>query len=52
MIKKWYEVSCDKCGCTINHYPNNKPTPTELRKDGVVVRINNGKIHTFCHRCL
>lgn len=51
MIKKWYEVSCDMCGVGLNHYAGLKPTTTELRRDGVKVIINNGKIHTYCVDC-
>lgn len=51
MIKKWYEVSCDVCGYGLNHYANLKPTPTDLRRDGIKVRINNGKIFVFCDEC-
>lgn len=36
MIKKWYEVSCDYCGKTIQHYPRKRPSADELRKDGAV----------------
>lgn len=51
MIKKWYEVSCDLCGYGLNHYASLKPTPTDLRKDGIKVKINNGKILTYCDKC-
>lgn len=51
MIKKWYEVSCDLCGRTINHYIRLKPTPTDLRRQGIKIRINNGKIFTYCEGC-
>lgn len=51
MIRKWYDVSCDLCGCRLNRYVCLKPTPTRLRQDGVKVRINNGKIHTYCKEC-
>lgn len=51
MIRKWYDVSCDLCGCRLNRYACLKPTPTHLRQDGVKVRINNGKIHTYCKEC-
>ena len=36
MIKKWYEVCCDYCGKTIQHYPRKRPSDDELRKDGAV----------------
>lgn len=32
----YYEVRCDYCGSTINHYPNHKPDNEELRKDGIL----------------
>lgn len=51
MIKKWYEVSCDMCGCRLNHYANLKPTPTNLRRDGIKVRLNNGKTFVYCEGC-
>jgi hypothetical protein len=51
MIQKWYDVSCDLCGCGLNHYAGLKPTPTDLRKDGIKVKINNGKILTYCNEC-
>lgn len=51
MIEKWYEVSCDICGYGLNHYVRYKPTPTELRRDGIKVKINNGKILTYCDEC-
>ena len=51
MIQKWYDVSCDLCGCGLNHYAGIKPTPTDLRKDGIKVKINNGKILTYCNEC-
>lgn len=41
MIKKWYEVSCDMCGCRLNHYAYLKPTSTDLRRNGIKVRIKN-----------
>ena len=51
MIKKWYEVSCDLCGCVLNNFPNLKPTPTDLRRYGFKIRINNGKTFVFCEGC-
>ncbi len=51
MIQKWYDVSCDLCGYGLNHYAGFKPTPTDLRKDGIKVKINNGKILTYCNEC-
>ncbi len=51
MIRKWYEVSCSLCDCVINIYADLKPTPTDLRKDGIKVIIKNGKILTFCEEC-
>lgn len=47
MIKKWYEVICDGCNNLIDYYTY-KPTPTQLRKEGCKVKINNGKIKVFC----
>lgn len=51
MIRKWYEVSCDICCVGLSHYARLKPTATELRRDGVKVIINNGKVHTYCDEC-
>lgn len=51
MIRKWYEVSCDLCGHVINHYVGLKPTPTDLRRYGIKVRINNGKTIVYCDGC-
>lgn len=51
MIRKWYEVTCDSCGKGLNHYPQLKPTSTDLRNDGIKVIINNGKIHTYFEDC-
>ena len=51
MIKKWYEVSCDLCGNGLNHYAELKPTCTDLRRDGIKVKINNGKVFVFCKEC-
>ncbi|EYB07415.1 hypothetical protein M119_4493 [Bacteroides fragilis str. 3783N1-6] len=28
-----------------------QPTPTELRRNGIKVKIYNGKIHTYCDEC-
>lgn len=36
MIHRYYEVCCDYCGNTINHYPFRKPSNDLLRKDGIV----------------
>lgn len=38
MISKWYEVTCDSCGCGLNHYALNKPTKQMLKDDGFVVK--------------
>ena len=51
MIKKYYEVSCDLCGHGLNHYAGLKPTPSDLREDGIKVKIKNGKVLTFCDEC-
>lgn len=34
MIRKWYEVSCDFCGATIDHYPLKRPTREQIEKSG------------------
>lgn len=49
--KKWCEVSYNLCGHGLNHYAGLKPTPTDLRKDGIKVIIRNSKILTFCEVC-
>ena len=36
MIQRWYEVTCDYCGCGINHYAVRKPTKEMLEADGAV----------------
>lgn len=36
MIYRYFEVRCDYCGRTINHYPQRKPDNEVLRKDGIV----------------
>lgn len=36
MIHKYFEVLCDYCGGTVNHYPERKPDNETLRKDGIV----------------
>lgn len=51
MILKCYNVFCDICDNPLNHYYGLKPTPTALRKDGIKVKINNGKVHTYCDKC-
>lgn len=51
-IVKYYEVSCDKCGVTINHYINYKPSLKQLRKDCGRVRINDGKVILICKDCV
>ena len=51
MIEKWYEVSCDICGWKLIQYAMFQPTPTELRRNGIKVKIYNGKIHTYCDEC-
>lgn len=51
MILKVYEVTCSWCGCMLGRYEYLKPTPTDLRKDGIKVIIHNGKTLTFCEEC-
>lgn len=51
-VRKYYEVTCDKCGQVINHYIYYKPSLKQLRKDCGIVRINNGKIITICEDCV
>jgi len=51
MIQKWYIVSCDLCGCTLNRYAKYKPTPTDLRNNWIKVVINKGNILTYCEDC-
>lgn len=49
MIEKVYEVSCDNCGTTINHYIGNRPTKDELKSHGV--KFYKGKLFC-CDECL
>lgn len=35
MIRRYYDVLCDYCDCTINHYPDHKPSINIMRRDGV-----------------
>lgn len=50
-FKKYYDCTCDICGCHIATYTHYKPIPTELRKSGINIKINNGHILTFCDKC-
>lgn len=50
MIKKVYEISCDKCGSTITHHVGNKPSLKKLRNICIVI-INNSHIFTYCYKC-
>lgn len=36
MIERCYEVSCDYCGRTLNHYIKKRPSNELLRQDGFV----------------
>lgn len=36
MIYRYFEVRCDYCGRTINHYPQRKPDNEVLCRDGIV----------------
>lgn len=36
MIFRYYEIRCDYCGRTINHYPLHKPSNEILQKDKIV----------------
>lgn len=47
MIEKWYEVSCDQCGCGITH--TRSSSKEELRLYGVIVR---GRRHFCSSLCL
>ena len=47
MVTKWYEVSCDNCGCGITHVRS--VSKEELRAYGVVV---SGKKHFCSSECL
>lgn len=44
MIVKFYEVRCDYCDRTINHYPRVKPSLDILRRDGIICT----QTKTFC----
>ena len=46
MIHKYYEVICDYCGDTIDHYPERKPSNNVLFKDGII----HSKTKQFCCR--
>lgn len=51
MISKIYKVTCDNCGCVINHYFDYVPSNKEIRNDGGYVKINNGKKQILCNDC-
>lgn len=47
MIEKWYEVTCDYCGCVINHFIGRRPTDAmRLRKLGAIQRPQNSSVTT------
>lgn len=50
-VRKYYEVSCDICGKTINHYNHYKPSLKQLQKDCGRIVISNGKVVTICDKC-
>lgn len=51
-ITKYYELTCDKCGKIIKVYRHYKPSITEIRKEKIKMRINNGHIITYCEECI
>ena len=49
MIQRWYELTCDYCGCGINHYIAHKPNRDRLEADRVVCTATK----QFCsEKCL
>lgn len=48
MIHKYYEVLCDYCGRTINHYPDRKPNNEKLRKDGIFITATKQFCNEIC----
>ena len=50
-IYKYYEMSCDICGKAINRYLY-RPTRSDLKKDGGVMKYVNGKVKIICQECL
>lgn len=47
MIIRFYNVYCDLCDNLLCSYPFS-PTATQLRKDGVIVKFQNGKMKIVC----
>lgn len=50
-VIKCYEVRCDICGATINHYVHYKPSIEQLKEDCGKVVISHGKLVTICENC-
>ena len=48
MLQKWYELTCDYCGTSINHYIGRKPSLKDLTADGVVT---TGSKHFCSEKC-
>lgn len=51
MIQKWYKVTCDYCGCVINHYIGKKPTKGELEADGALCSASKQFCNDKCFAC-
>lgn len=49
---KYYKVICDSCGKEIAIYKFYKSSTSKLRKDGIIVKINNSHILTYCNDCI
>lgn len=50
-VIKYYEVCCDICGASINHYVHYKPSIKQLREDCGKVIISHGKLVVICKNC-
>ena len=48
MLTRWYELTCDNCGWTINRYIDIKRSKEMLDEDGVIVVGNR---HFCSHDC-
>lgn len=49
MLTKWWELTCDYCGATMNHYIGNKPSNDELIQDGFYVSGSKHYCNINCY---
>lgn len=49
---KYYKIVYDNCGKEIAIYKFYKPSTSKLRKYGIIVKINNSHILTYCNNCI